>query len=262
MEKIKNVDVLITTMKMNSPIDLIKRMNIDGHTMIGNQTDYNKVETFLFNGHEHQVYSFNEKGVGLNRNNLLMRSNADYCLFGDDDLVYVDDYEELVIREFEKHPDADVLVFNLSEENSKRFQITKEFKVNYFNFMRFGAARIAIRRESIVLNGIFYNLCFGGGTSHNHGEDTLFLSECLNKKLNIYALPLTIASLTETRDSTWFKGYNDKYFMDKGVLYYLISRKYYRFLCLQDAVRHHNTYSKPVKDIVQMMLKGVKNEIK
>ena len=68
----------------------------------------------------------------------------------------------------------------------------------------------------------------------------------LSKKfssLKIYAVSQTIAFLSDDRESTWFQGYTDKYFKDKGVLYYIMSKKYYKLLCLQDAIRHRKEYN-------------------
>lgn len=260
---INNIQVLITTMNLTNPVELIEKMNIQGSAMIGNQTNYNSVEKVYYNNICFDIYSFNERGVGLNRNNLLMRSQADYCLFGDDDLVYVDNYEELVLHYFNKYSDADIIIFNLEEETKSRYIIKKDFRVNFFNYMRFGAARIAIKRKSVLLNGIFFNQCFGGGTEHSNGEDTLFLTECLKKGLRIYAVSNTIAKLVETRESTWFKGYNEKYLMDKGLLYNQISKRHYRFLCFQDAIRHSNLYdNKSIIYNYKTMIQGVKKYVK
>lgn len=259
MGKTKKVEVLITTMNMNDVEDILSTMNIQTSAMVGNQTNYNSVELKEYKGKQCKVYSFCERGVGLNRNNLLMRTDADYCLFGDDDLIYKDGYEKIVIEAFEKYPSADVIVFNLQENQSNRYVIEKDFKVNYLNFMRFGAARIAIRTKGIKTNGILFNTCFGGGTEHAHGEDTLFLASCLKEKLNVFAVAITIAELTDERESTWFKGYDDKYFLDKGVLYYVMSKRYYWFLCLQDVIRHKKSYQgRSIKKNFLLMLQGIK----
>ncbi len=248
MKGIKNfmakqtVEVLITTVNCEDFEKLLKQMNIRTRAMIGNQSSYNEISSIIYRNNKIPIYTFNERGVGLNRNNLLMRSNSDFCLFGDDDLIYVDNYEKIILESFAKYPDADVLIFNLDEETKTRYIIEKDFKVNALNFMRFGAARIAIRRESILLNGILFNTCFGGGTEHSNGEDTLFLSSCLKQRLKVYAVAKTLAYLPDSRESTWFKGYNEKYFKDKGVLYYIMSKKYHKFLCLQDAIRHKKEY--------------------
>ncbi len=255
----KTIEVLITTMNLENSTSLLNKMNIQSKAMIGNQCNHNEISLSEYKNYEIPIFSFNEKGVGLNRNNLLMRTKSDFCLFGDDDLIYVDNYEQIILDSFKRYSDADVLIFNLNEEKSTRYMIKKVFKVNKFNYMRFGAARLAIRSNSILLNGIFFNTCFGGGTQFSNGEDTLFLSECLKKNLKIYALPITIANLTNERDSTWFKGYNEKYLQDKGVLFFMISKKFYKLLCLQDALRHSKSYnSRNIFKNYYTMLKGVK----
>ena len=54
-------------------------------------------------------------------------------------------------------------------------------------------------------------------TPDSCGEDTLFLKELIEKGLKLYKSPIRIASV-DMSDSTWFKGYNEKYFKDKGAL--------------------------------------------
>lgn len=236
-----NIQVLIATMHQTDR-SLPEKMNIQSDAIVGNQCDIDRVESFEYNGHHIKWLSFAERGVGLNRNNCLMRATADFCLFADDDMVYIDGYPELVCDAFEKLPKADVIVFNLKEKEAKRYKIQKVHKVGKLNYLRYGTARVAIRLENVKRNGIYFNQCFGGGTEHCHGEDNLFLCECLRKKLKIYAVPVEIAELTEERVSSWDVGYNDKYFRDQGILYKTISRKWWKLLCLQDAIRHRKSY--------------------
>lgn len=237
---------------------LLDDMNIQTDIIIGNQCKYNSIEKYKYKNFNVRIYSNDERGVGLNRNTILMRSDNKYGLIADDDLVYVDEYENIIVNSFNKHPEADILVFNLNECKPTRYIIKKEFKVTWFNFMRFGAARICIRNKSIRENGINFNLSYGGGCIHSNGEDTLFLSDCLKKKLNIIALPIYIAELKETHKSTWFNGYTAKYFYDKGFLYYQISKRLAILLCFQDCIRHRKLYKKNVKKTFSMMLKGIK----
>lgn len=258
------VEVLITTMNCQDPKELLKQMNIQGPAMIGNQMTEknayeNSVKSYFYQDLLIPVFTFSEKGVGLNRNNLLMRTKAKYCLFGDDDLTYTDGYEKAVEQYFWEYPDADVLVFNLQEQTPTRYVIKAPFKVNQFNYMRFGAARLAVRSACIQTHGILFNTCFGGGAPYSNGEDTLFLSSCLKAGLNIRAVPYTIAQLREDRCSTWFSGYSEEYFLDKGLLYYLISRRWYRLLILQDALRHKGMYQKRVAYLWSTMNRGVKD---
>ena len=59
------------------------------------------------------------------------------------------------------------------------------------------------KTKNDLIHGIYFNQCFGGGTEYSHGEDNLFLTDCLRKGLKIYAYPEYIAKLTEERKSTW-----------------------------------------------------------
>ncbi len=186
------VEVLVATMDQLDH-SLLKKMNIQSDAIITNQCNRNEVETIKYNTHDIRYYSFREKGVGLNRNNALMRAKGDISIFADDDLVYVDNYAEIIKKQFLENPTADVIIFNLIEEKPKRYIIKEKFNVGYLNYMRFGAARIAVKTRSITKNGIFFNLHFGGGTEHSAGEDVLFLTDCLKKKLNIIAVPVPIA---------------------------------------------------------------------
>src|SRR5699024_7306897 len=165
---IMNLQVLIATMDQEDH-SLLKKMNIQSDAIVGNQTTVNKVEEFTYNNHQIKYLSFSEKGVGLNRNNALMRAEADICLLADDDMIYVDNYPEIVKKQFEENPKADVIIFNLYEEKPSRYIINNKFKVNFMNYMRFGAARIAFRTNSITKNGIYFNQHFGGGTEYSSG---------------------------------------------------------------------------------------------
>lgn len=221
---------------------LIDKMNIHTDAIVGNQCDHNSVDIFNHNGNCIKYYNFAERGVGLNRNNALMRADADICLFADDDMIYVDNYETIVENAFLDNPKADVIIFNLNEEVPARKLIKKRTQVGYFNYLRYGTARIAIRLSSIKKHGIYFNQCFGGGTEYCHGEDNLFLNACLKNGLKIVAIPEFIATLTDERESSWNNGYDLKYIHDQGILYKTLSKKWWKLLCLQDAIRRHKSY--------------------
>lgn len=250
-----SIQVLIATMNQND-YSLINKMNIQSDAIVGNQCDRNSIEKFEYNKHSIIYLNFAERGVGLNRNNALMRANADYCLFADDDMVYVDNYVEIIEKMFNKFPDADVIIFNLKEKNSSRYVVKKVHKVGRLNYLRYGTARIVVKLDSIRKNGIYFNQCFGGGTEHCHGEDNIFLTQCLNAGLNIYAIPVVIAELTNERESTWNKGYDTKYLKDQGALYRVISKKWWKLFCLQDAIRHRKEYSLSWFESFTIMLKS------
>ena len=235
------VEVLVATMHQND-FSILDKMNISTNALVGNQCDHNEVVHLTYNNRSVTFYSFSERGVGLNRNNTLMRSNADICIFADDDMIFYDDYEKTIQKAFDENPDADVLCLNIDDEPKIRPVNKGVHRVRWYNYGRYGAARIAIRREPIIKNGVFFNLSFGGGTTYSQGEDTLFLFECIQKGLHVYAVPVTIAKLIECRESTWFKGYSEKFFFDKGVYYGCLHFPLSWLLGLRYCIKYRNRY--------------------
>lgn len=233
---------------------LVEKMNIKTDAIIANQCDVNSIEQFSVGKQNITYLNFAERGVGLNRNNALMRANADVCLFADDDMVYEDDYVQIIEKAYAEFPDADVIIFNLIEKEAKRYIIEKPSRVGKLNFLRYGAARVSFKLSSVRANGIYFNQCFGGGTEHSHGEDSIFLADCLKKGLRVYAYPAYIATLTEERPSTWESDDMEKYIKDQGVLYRQISRRWWKLLCLQDAFRRKSFYKMKWTKVYSMMV--------
>lgn len=256
------VQVLVAAMNQHDH-DLLEKMNIQSDVIVGNQCDYNSVEKFEYKTHSAMYLNFAERGVGLNRNNALMRATGDICLFADDDMVYVDNYVDLIEKAFLDHPDADIIAFNLIEKIPTRYVI-KEFKrIRFYNFLTYGTARIAVRLNKVRENGISFNLCFGGGTNHCHGEDNIFISDCLKNGMKMYAVPISIAELTEERESTWNNGYDSTYLVDQGVLYRTITKRFWKLLCFQDAIRHaRKEYGTNWSNAYTLMTKGGKGLIR
>ena len=236
------VQVLVAAMNQTDR-SLLERMNIKSDVLVGNQCDENKVDHFEWNNCQCCYLSFAERGVGLNRNNALMRANGDICLFADDDMRYSDDYVEVVKEAFAAHPDADGIIFNLQMVGntiaSRKNEKSK--RVRWYNALSYGTARLAVKTDSIKRENIAFHRCFGGGTMFSCGEDTLFIVDMLKHNLKIYTYPVTIAQVDQGT-STWFSGYNKKYLYDKGVLFRAISKKWCSLLCLQALIRHSHMY--------------------
>lgn len=198
---------------------LPEQMNIQTDTLIGNQCGYSSTEKISVNGHDAVFFNTADRGIGRNRNLLLQKATADICVLADDDMKFVDDYPHIAEHAFSECPDADILVFNLIEKKPRRYVNKKIMRVRWYNYAKYGAARLAVRRDALIGSDISFSLSFGGGAQYGSGEDTIFLSDCLKKGLKIYAVPYALAEIDQDAASTWFNGYNEKYFHDKGALY-------------------------------------------
>lgn len=212
-----SIEVLIAALNQKEA-ELYYKLGLKTNAVIANQADSHWYKEYNIYGKTVKFISTNDRGVGKNRNIALLNASADICVIGDDDLIYSPDYPEIIIRAFDELPDADIIVFHVVDlKTPSNRKITKIKKVGLLNFARYGAIRIAFKRESLLKANIWFSLLYGGGAKYSSGEDTLFLREALRKGLRIYTFPKKIAdAIQET--STWFCGYNEKFFFDKGAL--------------------------------------------
>ena len=102
---------------------------------------------------------------------------------------------------------------------------------------------------------------FGGGAKYSNGEDSLFIHDCLKKGLKIYAVPVIIGHEMEREGgSTWFSGYNEKFFYDRGVLYHYLYGIMQKPFALRFILRHKKKMCTEIRpmDALKLMLKGMK----
>lgn len=212
------IQVLIATMHQTDH-SLLEKMNIQSDAIVINQCDRDEIERFTYKGHNILWMSLNERGVGLSRNTALMRATADIVLFADDDVRYLDGYPQMVISSFEKNPEADFLLVDMETVGVIRHR-DKPYtfrRIKWYNSLHYATFHFACKRESLVEKGLSFQLLFGGGARYSCGEDTIFLSDALKAGLKVWTVPGSVGTVT-FGESTWFRGYTDKYFYDKGIL--------------------------------------------
>ncbi|MCL2254695.1 MAG: glycosyltransferase family 2 protein [Lachnospiraceae bacterium] len=216
------LQVLVAAVKQNAR-KLAVKMNLESDAIIINQDDYFNYDEFsLSDSAKVKSFTFAERGVGLSRNNALLRASGDIVLFSDEDIILGSGYHEAIVNEFNDHPKADLILFNVSVDERRATYHNSQFKrVRWYNYGRYPTYSVAARRGRLHSAGVTFSLLFGGGAPYSNGEDSLFLHDCLKKGLKIYCSPLSIGC-EEYRESTWFSGYNEKFFRDRGVLYYYL----------------------------------------
>ncbi len=231
------VQVLASVMN-EIPEDLVNRMRLESDAIVINQCDRLDFQQLSCKGGLVGFYSFPDRGVGKSRNEAILRADGDICLFSDGDIVYETGYEKAIAEEFERNPKADMILFNVTVEEARRtYHITERKKVHWYNCGRYGAVSFAVRREALLKSGVTFSLLFGGGAKYSNGEDSLFLKEFMSKGYQVYTAPVTIAR-EEAGESSWFAGYNEKFFVDRGVLYHYLYGKLARAMALRFLFAH------------------------
>ena len=148
--KTMTVQVLASVMN-EEPAALIERMGLESDAVIINQCDRLDAREIDHNGHRVRFFSFPDRGVGRSRNEAILRADGDICLFSDGDIVYEPGYAQAVEAEFLRRQDADMILFNVTVEESRRtYHITQRKRVRWYNCGRYGAVSFAVRRDSQI----------------------------------------------------------------------------------------------------------------
>lgn len=213
------LQVLAVTMHQED-LSIAEQMNIRCDAVVANQADRDEDITYKTDYGIWRMITTTTRGVGRNRNIGLEAADGDILLLSDDDVVYRDDMPVQVLQAFADCPQADMIVFGLDMvRDGQVFETRSEpfHRVHIWNALKYGTCRMALRREALQKTGIRFHESFGGGCPFSAGEDSLFLKSCLDNGLRIYAHPYVLGGCRKDQ-SSWFVGYNDKYFYDKGVL--------------------------------------------
>ena len=87
-------------------------MNVRSDAILINQCDHFAYEEIRRDGCSIRGLQPERAGGGTEPEQQLLRADQDICLFADEDIIYDETYPEKRFREFARHPEADMLLFN------------------------------------------------------------------------------------------------------------------------------------------------------
>ena len=209
-------EILCVTMHQKD-FSKIEQMNIKSDVFFANQADKTAFDELEFGNHKARMLTTETRGVGINRNLTLTYASADIVLLSDDDMHYTNSCEQDILKEFDAHPDADVMIFNIGTIGEGREQKQNKFtkKTGIFSRMPYGAPRIALRLSSLRKSNVWFTTLFGGGCKYSNGEDSIFITDLRRAGLKVYVSSVHIGDV-DISDSTWFKGANEEFYFNKG----------------------------------------------
>ena len=110
-----------------------------------------------------------------------------------------------------------------------------------------------------INKNIKFNTLFGPGAKYSNESDTMFIVDLFKNKLKVYSSPSFLGTV-DNSNSTWFKGYNEQYFFNKGALFTAINPKLRHILMFQYLMRHKDVLvNYKFKEAYKIMKKGSKS---
>ena len=191
-----------------------------------NQTDTTDDIYIEENAVRIRMISTLERGLSNSRNMLLENAEGDICIVGDDDLVYLEGYEEKIRRAYLEHPEADIIAFSFTQsltENTRR-QFKKARKLDIFTISKIASVELTFKRASVLDAGISFCPLLGLGAKYGACEENAFLADALRAGLKIWYVPETICYLLPDPPERvkWQEGFDRDYFIKRGACFYRI----------------------------------------
>ncbi len=200
--------------------EMIGGMHLETDAVVVNQCGEESERSYTVGDHAVIQINMKERGVGLSRNTCIEYApDCDIILFTDEDIIYDEGYSASILEAYDSHPEADALFFNVRVCEARRTYWNGDYKrIRFYNYGRYPAYSISIRKSALDRTGVRFPLEFGGGAKYANGEDSIFIHDLLKAGVKIYRTPVCIGEETE-RESSWFKGYDDHFFISRGALY-------------------------------------------
>lgn len=208
------LELLLSCMNQRD-LSIVQESHITGDVLIINQSDYTCTEQLEMRQDKQKIrmITTTERGLSRSRNMAIKNAKRDICLLCDDDEMFVEGYEQIIINAFEQLPEADIIAFNIFNKETRLKP--KIQKIGYLNSLKIASYQIAFRKKSIIDKNIWFDPFMGAGSGNGCGEENKFLLDCLRRGLKIFYYPIEVATVN-SKSSTWFFGYDKKFFYQRG----------------------------------------------
>ena len=126
--------------------------------------------------------------------------------------------------------------------------------------MKVSSWQISFRKKSLTEKKIAFDELLGAGTGNGAEEELRFLLDCEKAGLKIYYVPIEIASVGQ-EESTWFTGYTEQFFYNRGATTRYILGSVLSFLyAVYYVLRKKNLYNKDITTAraLRATLRGIK----
>jgi glycosyltransferase involved in cell wall biosynthesis len=233
-KKSAHLEILLSTMHQTS-LSFLSTMfssvsNPDVAVLIVNQT--HKDALLVSENQRVKVINSFEEGLPQSRNLALKNAAGDICLIADDDVIYVDNFKEIILSAFEKYKDADIITFQMKDDEGQLFRdyqdIVKHSKDTIYTA---NSVVIAFRLES-VKQKVSFNPYFGLGAKFEVADEYVFLRNALKAGLLVYFEPKVI--LSHPKFSSGQDAASDRVIYGRSALFY----KYFGLLAYLKIAKH------------------------
>lgn len=136
----------------------------------------------------------NSVGLTKNRNEALKNSCGDLILISDDDVEYIEKFDQKIIQAFKEHPEAAAITFQVLRPDGEPF---KSYKSNVFfhtkrSVISTSSVELVFRREVLEKHNLKFDESFGVNAKFPCGEEAILLGSLLDLGEKVLFYPASI----------------------------------------------------------------------
>lgn len=206
------LEILMSCMHQNDA-GLAEASGLSGDVVMINQCQEERYTRYPTKNGTAHLYCTRERGLTRSRNMAIEKASGDICMLCDDDEQFVEDYEAKILQAYQRLPQADIIVFKM--RNRRPSFPDRVRRLRFPLTLRVSSWQISFRRQSLLRTNVRFDTRLGAGTGNGGEEELKFLLDCEKAGLNIFYVPTEIASVSQT-DSTWFHGFTETFFENRG----------------------------------------------
>lgn len=203
------------------------------------------------------IYNYQEKGIAKSRNKALKKATADICLIADDDIIFLDNAQQVILETFQENPSADIITFQIQTPQGHLFKTYSAKKKwhNQLSLMRVISYEIAFKRQSIISAGLKFDERFGLQADFPTGEENIFMIDAYKKGLKILYAPVPIVIHAEKSSG---KNLHDHQMISaRGAVFYRMFGATAYIISLLFAIKKYPLSNSNVYRFYTLMLKGI-----
>lgn len=232
------LDVLVSAMNLKNYM-YINSLNITGDCIVINQCENNRKQIIEEKERRICYVETTERGLSKSRNMAIQHATNEICVLCDNDVEYVEGYEDIILNTFRENPSYDIIVFHVTSDMSPSPTYSRNKRLGYLSCCKAFSCEIAFRRSRVA--NIHFNERIGAGTRFKMGEENVFLYDCLRSNLQIHFVPKKIACLRD-EPTTWDTGFDKNYMLSRGASYMAMTKCFSYFWMFQFAIRKYKLY--------------------
>lgn len=253
----KKISLLVST------VDL----NLKGNKSFAEHIDFSICEVIIVQQRIHldevleldfeaKIISVEEKGLAKSRNKAWAAATCPIALICDDDIQFVQGFEQRILSAYEQYPDAALISYQIKDEKGRPY---KDYNLDggrhtFRSVLRVNSVELSVCLDKFSIQSPFDEQ-FGLGATCPTGEDTIFVMDTFKSGLPCYymAEPLVIHPLESSG-----KAFDQSYPFHRGQVYARAFGGIGLFFGLFFAIKKHPLYKEKLGllDFVRSFIRG------